>query len=428
MDNLIQMCINLNQKLIEEINIGLPIFIKQYLILKFAIICLIFLLELLFLLLIKASSIIYGKIKFKLVTKPSILILIYKLYLKIHNLTYSIRVKHYGRSNQEKDLGYYIYKDSFITNIKELMKGIFNIKDISSMIAIMLTILFYYESEVGYLVSSDLQIVSKEDSILILTMIPVIITILGIIIGLRYIGLKGRIERGTNRLNQKIIEEILDIHRRLSRVLIIIVDKGAKNIENALKSRNLLIQGRLTEISPLIEDIEDNKVIWKRKSLYKDFYKINMFEDIEEISQLDDLLQEAKQNGIYREMFWIGYYRKDMLGIKKHLYWDIEGLKKRFQYDLFTPYTLKNLLKDDRDEIIYNEIQNQIPEDEDNRRYYENEILKDMEKFEKRIDNILINSIEMLVDLSLYHKSIYKLLHFNSNKLGRALAASVDKE
>ncbi|MGF7058621.1 hypothetical protein [Brassicibacter mesophilus] len=430
MGRYIEILIKFNEILVDQINISIPLFLKYYIVLKLEIIFILFLIDLLLVGLNKLNYNRYYKVKFKLIKKPSRLIKRYRVYIWIRNVINSARPWYIRRYDYKegKELIDYIYQDGFLKYIKRLIISFFNPKYISSLIAFLATILFYYDIQFSTLIIRYFQLVSKENLITLLTLLPAIIIILIITIGWRYTSLRGRYIRGTNRLNQRIIEETLDIHRRISKPLLEVIDKASKNIEYALNCKNLLIRSRLRKISPYIDRIEDDTVVWSKYPFYNNEFRTEdyMFDNIEEVDELVGVINEAKKKYIYEEVFWIRYFDKDMFGLI-NLKRSSEKLEEILRFNFFTPYTLQKILKEDKKEVIYKEIQEQIP-DEQKKGYYERQILKDIEEFKKRIDDILIGSIEKLVDLSLYHKSIYSLLHFNSNRLGRTLSYWTDRE
>ncbi|MCG8542029.1 MAG: hypothetical protein MJA82_19130 [Clostridia bacterium] len=425
MEKYLQMLINFNELLVEHINIGIPMFAKYYMIFKIEIIIILFFADLLLLGLWDLNFNWYYKIKFKLVERPSRLIRAYKLFNGIHNLISFIRPRYIrNNTNEEKGLIDYIYEDSFFKYIKRIIIYFFSPKYISNLIALATTTLLYYDIELSSLISRYFQLLTKNNLLSFLTVLPAIIIVLIVIIGWKYTSLKGRYIRGANRLNQKIIEETLDIHRRLVEPLITVIDKASKNIEYALNCKDLLIESRLRKMSPFIRDIENDKVIWDEKYIgYEYDYE---FDDIEEIGEIANIIREAKEKNIYEEFFWIRHYSDVMIGID-NLKRESEKLEDNLRFYLFTTKTLRKILKEDKEEVIYSEIQEGIP-NEDKKGYFERKILKDIKEFKIKIDRIIIKSIEMLVDLGNYNKGIYSLLHFNSNRLGRTLSYWTDRE
>jgi hypothetical protein len=430
MEKYLQILISFNEKSINQIDFINPVFLEQYLLFKIEMVFLFLIFDIILVGVWDLNFKLYYKVKFKLVHKPFILARVYKSYQTFYNIISSIR-PHYIRygSTDKKELTDVIYADGLLKHIINMIISFFNPKYLSTVLALIGTIFFCYDIPIDFWVSKFFEVITIESLLSFLSFLPAIIVILIVVFGCRYTSFKGRYARGASRVNQRVIEETLDIHRRLVEPVANIIDKGAKNIEYALRCRKSLIKSRINKISPYIKGIEDNKVIWVKESFYnnKSFYPKNsyIFDNIEEIDDVVKIFEEAKNKNVLKEVFWIKFYNTNTRGIR-NLREISKKLEEKLRFNLFTPRTLENLLNDDRDEFNYKEIQVDIPVQD--KELLEKQIISDIKEFNQRLDTLIINGIEILVELGNYNKEVYRLLHFNSNRLSRTLSYWTDRE
>jgi len=418
---------SLNESLVQNITIGIPTLLKHYLLIKFEIIVVTLILYTLVKFGRNICYDVYYKFKYLLVRKPRILIGIYRLYFGINGLLEFIMyriLRVITGPDYEKDLAHYIFEDSLLSKMKRMLIDLFKPTEITNLISAGLAVYIHYNLTVSDLAPRYIDFVrnGKPLFISLLTYLPALVIILGVFVGWRYTSLKGRYVRGANRLNQNRIEETLDIHRKLLKLMIKIIDKGAKNVEHILECRNLLVENRIKEISPLIKEIQDEKILWNDSLYHVENTKPHNIDldTIEEINCLVEILEEAKERNLMDELFWIRLYSGKMRALREFIFKSPKDLKRYLKRELLTPDHINEIFKKDTDEIYYKEIKSSLP-DEKERLFIEKEILEDIRGFEQMIDDKIVDTIEMLVDFSYYHKEAYKLLHFNSNKFGRLL-------
>ncbi|MCT4594184.1 MAG: hypothetical protein N4A57_07955 [Anaeromicrobium sp.] len=436
MEKYLQIIINFNEQIIENFNIGIPLFLKYYLLFKAEIIFISIIIYIVIRGIHNLNHKFYRGIKYQLVKRYKILIAVYRFHTGLDNIIFfliykvlKIRVGY--RSIDGKDLAYHIFDDNMFEKIKRVLLDLFNPMKINNLIPFTLTIFIYFNGSLNELLDKYFKFMSNKGNLLItvVSLLPAFVVILIIIIGWKYTSLSGRFQRGANRVNQNLIEKTLDIHRRLIKEILQIIDKGGSNLERCLKCIDLLKENRVKCISPLIENIEENKVIWKKTRYFgennKNYYiQLN---DIEEIDKMVKILKEAREKGIIDELFWIRFQNSNIIRIREYLWKEPDKLADYLKRNLLTPIGLEGLYKKDTDEILYKEIQNSIP-DEKIKEYIERKIIKDIQDFERGLNIIIVESIEMLVDMSCYHKAVYKLLHFNSYRFGRTLSYWADRE
>ena len=434
MEKYFQIFKSLNESLVQQINVDIPVLLKYYLLIKFEIIITALISYFVVKVIRDGVYYIYNKLKYKLVRRPRFLIEAYRMYIGIDGLLefiiYKILRVGVGIS-YERNLTDYILEDSILEKTKSILVGIFRPTEITNLISFGTAVYICYNLPINELIPKYIEIESRGKSLFVslLIYLPALIIILGIFVAWRYTGIKGRFIRGANRVNQRMIEDILDIHRRLIKLVLQIIDKGAENVDRITKCRDLLLTNRINEISPIIEDVQGNKVIWNNK--FSGIWNNSRFnielETIEEIEDIIEILKEAKEKNIIDELFWIRLYSRKMRGLKEFMFRSPNEFGKYLRRELLTPYYVKKLYKKDTDEVLYEEIKDSIPSEKE-RVFIERDILDDIREFELMVDDKIISSVEILVEFGYYYNETYKLLHFNSNKFGRILEMITGRE
>lgn len=419
-----------NNYLSHEVMVDIPIFIKYYLIVKVEILIIFFIIDLILYGLSTLNDGWYYKVRYKLANSPNMLIRTYKIHNSISSFISSISPKFIPRnkSRNENELINTIYGESIVKRLIKFIINLVNLKYVSTILALIVTIYIYYEIKISSILSAYFKLVNKDNLLYFLTILPAIITIIIVFVGWKFTSLRGRYDRSANRLNEKIIEETLDMHRRLIEPLFAITKKGAENVDYAITCKDLLLECRIRKISPFIKCIDNNKVIWVNRKFYENMFKKEsfLFDNIDEIDDVAKIINEAIEKNIFNEVFWIRYYSKGMFGLNESIFHS-DRLQAALRSYLFTQKTVNMLLKEDKEEVKYQEIKNQPP-NKDEQEYFERQILKDIDDFNKCVEDKIVSAIEILVDLSDYNKAAYKLLHFNSNRFKRTLNYWTDRE
>lgn len=363
---------------------------------------------------------IYYSMRMRLVRKPKVLIRIYKVHFEIRKLSYRMSQGIIRCSGEKDKWIHLIYGDSWLNKIKQFILAFFDLSKISTYLAVLLTI-YQYRALLSSWVSSTSEWISRENIEFLLLILPVVTIFFGLVYMLRFVSLKGRFKRGVSMLNEQIIIDTLDIHRRLISQLTTIIYEGSQNLNLAINQRYILTEARLEEISPLIERVEEDKVIWRDRRVYRGSHSVNSLgvKEIKEISQLAEIVKEAKKANIFEEISWLHHYQDEMFGLR-FIDGDSEKLMNSFEYHLFSPDVVQKMIKNDYDTINYENIQ-------DKRDRYDDQILRDVATFEKNLDYPIIFAIEFIVELSIYHRATYKLLHFDSNKVERTFHSLITK-
>lgn len=300
MQTYVEYLITFNEKHIEKICFDIPILIKQYLVLKLEIVISLFIVSTVLIIILKTNLKWYDRIKYRLANRPLFLVRVYKLSIILENMLTSVRPfslqTYYG--SHRKRLIDTVYTDGLIKRIIKCIISCFDLRDFSTLLALTATLILYYYNSIHslfkYFVTLNIDsLLSKA------TLLSPIIIIIIIFISWKYTSVNGRYTRGVSRLNQKIIEETLDIHRRLIDPIVGILIKGADNIEKVIEHRELLINSKLENISPYISSIKEKSIIWDNKLVYD--YKIVfnkedlIFKSIEEVDSVCNIIEDARR-------------------------------------------------------------------------------------------------------------------------------------
>lgn len=238
------------------------------------------------------------------------------------------------------------------------------------------------------------------------------LVILILILALWYfVSSKGVIRRSIAQANRKKLEDVIQLHRQLTYHIMALINTGSDNLEYAFRCRELILDHWIYKRYPYALEYYSLEGFVFRDSEYF------MFEDIPEIreivTELNNLLSEENQN----ISLWFSRYQYELIKV-------LTRARNRninyYEDYLFTKIGFSRLF-----ELKRSESSQQL----DFVKEEEKDIKERSEFFERYVLNrYIIEGMELLYELYRYIYAINRLLHVDSDKIGRILRMFTGKE
>lgn len=420
--------VDINKLILEYLNIQSNIF-SIYILTKLECLLLLLTIDIILLVFYELNNKAYNLIKYKLLSKPYLLIYVYKLYLYIKYILNKIRPKFIHRSYKiDNKIYYHLYRENFLIGIAKFFYSWINLKSITTYYAILVTFLYldfpYVAIELFKLNESTKDLGINELAALASFVIVILIGVLSIY----YNTVSGRIRRGIGRNNQKMLEQSIEYHRRLSSYLPTIIYKGTANLDYFIRNKYNFKKIVLNNISPCIDDVEDGEVLWKKNNKYNpvnDYFR-NILDEIKEIDKLEKLFNEINSAECLNFMRVIGYSEVGKSILNVFFLYSKDNFDS-LRFKLIVPNTIISLVKINRDEDFFQDIKKDKPSSE-KLKYYEDQILEEINNFEFFYNTYLIEAIEILVEMTEYTKAISRSMSLRSYKYSRLFSTLTARE
>ncbi|AIQ15879.1 hypothetical protein H70357_03585 [Paenibacillus sp. FSL H7-0357] len=356
----------------------------------------------------------YDELSHLWIKKKWLLIKLIRFKYGFDKLRFRMRIAFYfggGKSRQEL-IDYVGYP-----TIVELLKSVFYIIiGRTSILAGIFTVLTFDSSSFDVVQNEAINLWNESTTFLwdnFTKLSAVVVLVLLVFLGY-FVSRQGVIRRAIAQANRKKLEEIVQMHRKLSHIIIGIILTGSKNVEYAINCYDLLVEFWAHKIQP------DTSVAARRKwahQRYKDS-KDFRFEDISELELFLEELDKLKlaDNADISRWFWRSKYELISLFVLSSTSLKIDQINRL----LFTKKGFEDM--------------NKIPENyfasSDGVEEFDADIIQaEVDEYKKyTLESYIIEGIELIFILYRYIKVIETMLHIDSDKPGRGLRAFTNKE
>ncbi|WP_416044807.1 hypothetical protein ACMXKO_02210 [Clostridium tyrobutyricum] len=237
-------------------------------------------------------------------------------------------------------------------------------------------------------------------------------------------------KRALNKLNSELLKDSLDIHRKIVKNLRELIYISGGNINYAIINKNLIISSHIKSISPFIDFVEGDNVKWydsKYKAFKSNDIKFN-FKNISEIGYIVDIFKSDTFKDLSTTFWIIGAYSYKITGI--YNFYDIgnfKNLSNKLNRYFFTEEGFNKFIKNPCRYNISEKIKTELPEEEflDS---INKDIIKEKQDFQYKLEYSIIIGLEMLIELSIYYKSMYDYLNPKSHKLNNIIQFITSRE
>lgn len=356
----------------------------------------------------------YDELAHLWIKKKWLLIKLIRFKYGFDKLSFRMRIAFYfgGGNNRQELIDYLGYP-----TIVELLKSLFYIIiSKTSILAGIITVLTFNSSSFD-VVKNEVINLWNENTIFIwenfTKLSAVVVLVLLVFLGY-FVSRHGVIRRAIAQANRKKLEEIVQMHRKLSNIIIEIILAGSKNVEYAINCYDLLVEFCAHKIQP------DTPVTVRRKWVHQHYRdsKDFRFEDISEIELFMAELEKLKfaDNVDISRWFWRSKYEFFSLFLLSSTSLNIDKINRL----LFTKKGFEDM--------------NQIPKkyfaSSDEVEELDGDIIQaEVDEYKKyTLESYIIEGIELIFILYRYLKEIETMLHIDSDKPGRGLRAFTNKE
>lgn len=216
--------------------------------------------------------------------------------------------------------------------------------------------------------------------------------------------------RAIAQANKKKLEDVIELFRKLEKPVHDIVVEGSKNLEYALNCYNSIYEfWTLKEFNTLPK--EYRKLVTRRINFHEEYF---LFNDITALNDLIKILEEMNKSENKKFVFWFANYRYEL---RKFRYiTTCRPVKKLEDYErlLFTKKGFDKMSN-------ANQYQQKMKIDEEMIR---EELAFNREKLNRNI----IDGLELIYAFHRYIEVIHKILHIDSDKIGRGIRQFTGKE
>ncbi|WP_233181624.1 hypothetical protein [Paenibacillus sonchi] len=348
------------------------------------------------------------------IKKKWLLIKLIRFKYGFDKLRFRMRIAFYfggGKSRQEliDYLGY--------PTIVELLKSLFYIIiSRTSILAGIITVLTFNSSSFD-VVKNEVINLWNESTIFIwgnfTKLSAVVVLVLLVFLGY-FVSRHGVIRRAIAQANRKKLEEIVQMHRKMSNIIIKVILTGSKNVEYAINCYDLLVEFWAHKIQP------DTPVASRRKWAHQHYRDSKDFR-FKDISEIELFLKELEKlnfadNVDISRWFWRSKYEFFSLFLLSSTSLNIDKINRL----LFTKKGFEDM--------------NQIPEKyfaySDEVEELDADIIQaEVDDYKKyTLESYIIEGLELILILYRYLKVIETMLHIDSDKPGRGLRAFTNKE
>ena len=220
----------------------------------------------------------------------------------------------------------------------------------------------------------------------------------------------GVTRRAIAQANKKKLEEVIELFRRLEKPVLDIVFEGSKNLEYALDCYDSIYEFWIFKKYNTLPK-ECRKLLTSLRIDFHDDYPL--FSDITALNDLIEILEEMNDSGNKMFAFWFANYRYEL---RKFRNITCRPVKKLEDYEMLL-FTKKGFDKMSN----ANQYQQKMKIDEEMIR---EELAFNREKLNRNI----IEGLELIYAFYRYIKVIHKLLHLDSDKIGRGIRQFTSKE
>ncbi|MGW8429214.1 hypothetical protein ACWGJQ_27865 [Peribacillus simplex] len=220
---------------------------------------------------------------------------------------------------------------------------------------------------------------------------------------------KGVTRRAIAQANKKKLEEVVQLFRKLEKPVLDIVVEGSKNIEYALNCYDLIYEfWTLKKFNTLPAEYEKLFIDFEIHFDDKDF----LFEDIAALNDLIKIFEEMNNSENEMFAFWFANYRFELREFRS-ITWRVKELQY-YEKLLFT--------KNGFDEMSnVNQYPHKMKIDEET-------IRKELAFNRKKLDRNIIGGLQLIYAFYRYIETIHKILHMDSDKIGRGIRQFTGKE
>ena len=347
----------------------------------------------------------------------------------ITNFTKSCRLSEVLKINLKKSEDLYdnIIKATQTNILFEIFMSIFEVS-IIHIISIMITLIYYYSYKLNNIKIANF--IRLDLVIDYIKTLPSFILLLILLLSFYYVSFKGKLKRALNKLNSELLKDSLDIHRKIVKNLRELIYISGGNINYAIINKNLIISSHIKSISPFIDFVEGDNVKWydsKHEAFKSNNIKFN-FKNISQIKYIVDIFKSDTFKDLSTTFWIIGAYSYKITGI--YNFYDIgnfKNLSNKLNRYFFTEEGFNKFIKNPCRYNISEKIKTELPEEEflDS---INKDIIKEKQDFQYKLEYSIIIGLEMLIELSIYYKSMYDYLNPKSHKLNNIIQFITSRE
>lgn len=344
-----------------------------------------------------------------------LLVKLVRIKYSFNKLSYYMRFWWISYSNdRRKELRDFIVSSTILDFIKTIYSSMFRFPAI---LAILLTVV---TNDITKVIKSWIlkaQPWVKESSFLWehFTKISALVVLVLILFLWYFVSSKGVIRRSIAQANRKKLEDVIQLHRQLTNLIIDMIITGSENLEYAVRCRDSILDYWANKRYPYaiesnLQDIKKNGLDYRDSDYF-------LFKDIPEISgivnEFSSLLSVENQN----ISLWFSRYKYELMKVLTRF--RIMEVEYYEEY-LFTKNGFNR---------VFDFKQSHFGEELDYKKEGNEEIHRNCEFFERYVLNRnIIEGIELLYELYRYNLALNRLLHVESDKIGRVLRMFTGKE
>ncbi|WP_440705806.1 hypothetical protein [Heyndrickxia oleronia] len=362
------------------------------------------------------SNIFYTELTQYLVKKKKLLLLVKLIRFQygLNKFSYYMRFGWISYStNSKRDLKDLIVSLTLFEFVKIISNSLFRFPTI---LALLLTLTNY--------MTEDIQLRNKYEQLLYkaflffstqYTKLSALVVLVLILFIWYFVSGKGVIRRTVAQANRKKLEDIIQVHRQLTNLIMEMIMKGAENLEYTFKCRESILDYWTNKRYPLVSESNFKNIKLLRYGLTDvDEFK---FLDIPEINKTVDEFSKLLSAENRNMSLWFSKYDYELVKvltrfkITKAEYYE-EYLFTRSGFDRLFDIKKSNFIEE------LDSTNEKVRKIQESRDFFERYVL----------NKNIIEGIELLYELYRYIHALNRLLHVDSDKIGRALRMFTGKE
>ncbi|RED51776.1 ABC transporter ATP-binding protein [Cohnella phaseoli] len=358
---------------------------------------------------------IYIELTHQWIKKMWLLLKLIRFKYGFNKLRYHMRVAFFfaGRGRDRKELIDYIGSPTPTDLLKTVLSLLFAKASIIAGILTLLTFddLFFntVQSKAIDLWNEGVAFVWDNFTKLSAFVVLVLLLFLGY-----FVSRRGIIRRAIAQANRKKLEDIVQMHRKLSHCIINIILKSSKNIEYAINCYDLIVESWAYKIQPGTTFSAERRWVYQRYRDSKDF----QFEDIPELEPFLNEINNMKfaENANVSRWFLRSRYELLSLFLTNSTSLKIDRINRL----LFTKKGFEEMYK----------IPDKYTRESDEVEVFDSGTIQaEVDDFKVFIlEEYIIEGLELIYKLYRYSVVIENILHLESDKLGRGLRGFTNKE
>ncbi|MGF0472417.1 hypothetical protein ACQQ6W_22945 [Lysinibacillus fusiformis] len=226
-----------------------------------------------------------------------------------------------------------------------------------------------------------------------------------------FVSSKGVIRRSIAQANRKKLEDVIQMHRQLTIHIIGLINTGSENLEYAFRCRESILDYWIYKRYPYTFEYYFPERCGVRDSTHFHFKDIPEISEI--VTQFSNLLSEENRN----ISLWFSRYQYELIKVLSRV--RIMKIKYYEEY-LFTRNGFSGVFEPKRSEFDeqLDFVKEEIKEIQEHCEFFERYVL----------NSYIIEGMELLYEHYRYIHALNRLLHADSDKIGRVLRMFTGKE